>query len=48
MMEAAIKYQKSVEKHVIIRKIYDNAMAEMWKVFFHIHFRSVLQENSVK
>ena len=40
MIESGQKYKKRVEKHVIPRKHYDEAMTAMWKVFFQIKVKN--------
>ena len=49
MIESGQKYKQRVEKHVIVRKHYDDAIAAMWKVFFRIIVKNYgVEHGSVK
>ena len=41
MIESGQKYKKEVENHFMLRKKYDDTMAEMWKVYFHITLQNI-------
>ena len=47
MIESGQKYKKRVEKHVILRKKYDDTMAEIWKVYFHITLQNIFGRRMV-